>query len=122
MEQMIDGSFYEFLDNDERYLESDTVPMRIIKGPYIGLEFRFNRVTMTADDDNLNVNFDVDFLKVPEGQNISLADQKVVDFMGEVLYDIMVNRADINTEINSAAEPVDLEADVHEEPNGKDHS
>jgi hypothetical protein len=71
--------------------------------------------------EDLNVNFDVDILKAPDNITIDLSDQKLIDFLGEILYDIIVNRADMETQLTSATEPTDLEADVHEEPHGKNH-
>lgn len=113
---------YIFIPEASEYEKADTVPIRIIKGQYAGVDFRFDRVSLTPKGEELNINFDVDLLKVPETLNVTLKDQEFVDFLGQILYDILVNRDDINASVSDDAEPVDLEADVHEEPNGKDHS
>ena len=83
---------YIFLDTFSEYSEIDTIPIRIVVGPYSGVEFRFDRVSLTQKNDHLNVNFDAEILKSPEGKEISLNDQEFVDFLGNILYDIMVNR------------------------------
>lgn len=112
---------YEFLINEPEYQKADTMPIRVIAGTYAGLDFRFERITMSPAGDNLNINFDIEILKNPEGMTVSLSDQNLIDFLGEILYDILVNREDINANVLNNSEPIDLEADVHEEPNGKDH-
>jgi hypothetical protein len=113
---------YIFLDTFSEYSEIDTIPIRIVVGPYSGVEFRFDRVSLTQKNDHLNVNFDAEILKSPEGKEISLNDQEFVDFLGNILYDIMVNRTDITAQVEESREPTDLEDDVHIEPHGKDNS
>lgn len=113
---------YEFLVNEPAYQKADTMPIRIMEGKYSGLDFRFERITMSPSGENLNINFNIEILKTPDEMAVSLSDQNLIDFLGEILYDILVNRDDINANVFDNSEPIDLEADVHEEPYGKDHS
>ena len=121
MELQSPSETYVFLDDIDEYNDIDTLPIRIVADAYKNVEFRFSRVTLAQDSDKLNVNFDAEILKCPENKSVSLNDQEFVDFLGEILYDIMVNRTDIITQSDSS-EPGDLEDDVHIEPYGKDNS
>ncbi len=122
MAPMTEQTKYAFIDAEPKYADLDTLPIKILTGEYKDVEFRFKRISISPLEDHLNVNFDVDVLKSPEGVNVDLNDQPFIDFLGEILYDIMVNREDIETQVDTREEPADLEADVHEDPHGKDHS
>ena len=116
---------YVFLDEVEEYKNTDTLPIRILDEPYKNVEFRFQRVSFDTIGENLKINFDMEIMKTPENKDIDVNDQVFIDFVGEILYDIIVNRKDID--MTTAYDPsevdvVDLEDDVHQEPYGKDHS
>jgi|694.fasta_scaffold14171_6 hypothetical protein len=116
-----ESTSYKFIDTDPKYADLDTMPIKIVTGEYANVEFRFKRISISPTDDNLNVTFDVEVLQAPKNVNVDLNHQPFIDFLGEILYDIMVNREDIETQVDKRDEPVDLEADVHEDPHGKDH-
>jgi len=116
---------YIFLDEAEEYKNTDTLPIRILDEPFKNVEFRFQRVSFDTIGDNLKINFDMEIMKTPKNKDIDVNDQEFVDFVGEILYDIIVNRKDID--MTTAYDPsevdvADLEDDVHQEPYGKDHS
>lgn len=116
---------YVFLDEVEEYKDTDTLPIRILINPYKNVEFRFQRVSFDVVNENLSINFDLEVMKSPENIKVDINDQEFVDFVGEILYDIIVNRQDINMTSSidpSLGEEEDLEADVHQEPYGKNHS
>jgi|GEM_PF-5115500 len=116
---------YIFLDEAEEYKNTDTLPIRILDEPFKNVEFRFQRVSFDTIGDNLKINFDMEIMKTPKNKDIDVNNQEFVDFVGEILYDIIVNRKDID--MTTAYDPsevdvADLEDDVHQEPYGKDHS
>lgn len=116
---------YQFLDEVEEYKDMETIPIRILMNPYKNVEFRFHRVKFNNPTDNLLIDFDIEVLKNPDNVDIDLNDQEFIDFVGEILYDIIVNRKDITVSTNGESnddEPVDLEDDVHQESHGKDNS
>lgn len=110
---------YEFLDSCDKYKDTDTLPIKVLVDPFKDIIFRFTRISISQEEKNLVVNFDSEILELPEGKYTSVKDQEFVDFMGNILYDIVVNRKDITTSPEIQDVPVDLEADVHEEPYGK---
>ena len=116
---------YQFLDEVEEYKAMETIPIRILDEPYKNVEFRFQSVSFDTIGENLKVNFDMEIMKTPSNKDIDLNDQDFIDFVGEILYDIIVNRKDID--MTTAYDPsevdvADLEDDVHQEPYGKNHS
>ena len=117
-----ESEIYCFLDASTEYKGMDTLPIKILVDPYKDVEFRFTRISMLPIQDSLSINFDIELLKTPANVNVSVNDESFVDFLGNILYDIVVNREDITAQVDTQGEPVDLEADVHEEPHGKDHS
>lgn len=122
MEQAESTEIYQFLDLQEEYKGMDTLPIKILVDPYKEIEFRFTRVSLHQENEDLHITFDTEILKNRKDNEVSLNDEEFVDFLGNILYDIVVNRTDITTQIEKRDEPVDLEADVHEDTNGKDHS
>lgn len=116
---------YVFLDEAEEYKNTDTLPIRILDEPFKNVEFRFQRVSFDTIGDNLKINFDMEIMKTPKNKDIDVNDQEFVDFVGEILYDIIVNRKDIDMTTaydSSEFDAADLEDDVHQEPYGKNHS
>lgn len=116
---------YQFLDEVEEYKAMETIPIRILTNPYQNVEFRFHRVKFNNPTDNLLIDFDIEVLKNPDNVDIDLNDQEFIDFVGEILYDIIVNRKDITVSTDGESnddEPIDLEDDVHQESHGKDNS
>lgn len=122
MEQNESADIYTFLDDSIAYKSLDTLPIKILAQPYSGVEFRFTRVSMIPVGESLSINFDVELLKAPVDNDSLLNDNEFIDFLGNILYDIVVNRDDMTAKVDEQLEPVDLEADVHEDSYGKDHS
>jgi hypothetical protein len=120
---------YEFLDSEEKYKGLEFVPIRITAGQYKDIDIMFNTVTMNIEynsktkEERLNMSFDVKILSQPENLNVTVDDKNFIDFVGNILYDIINNRMDVLPSLESPKEEeqVDLEADVHEELYGKDH-
>ena len=121
MESAKESETYTFLDMSNDYSSLDTLPIKILVDPYKDVEFRFTKISVKQENEELSVIFDTELLKVPEGKKVSINDNMFIDFLGDILYDIVVNRTDITAEVNEQVEPVDLEADVHEDTNGKKH-
>jgi hypothetical protein len=122
MESAKESETYTFLDMSNDYSSLDTLPIKILVDPYKDVEFRFTKISVKQENEELSVIFDTELLKVPEGKKVSINDNMFIDFLGDILYDIVVNRTDITAEVNEQVEPVDLEADVHEDTNGKNYS
>ncbi len=113
---------YLILDDVVEYIKLDTVPIRILIDPYLNVEFRFEKIKIDMKEENLNINFNVEILKNPNKVNVELNEQEFIDFMGTILYDMLVNRDDIITKTQTDSEPIDLEDDVHSDSYGKNYS
>ena len=128
MEHSETSDIYKFIDANTDYKTLDTMPIQILVEPYKDIEFRFLRVSVVPMEDTISINFDIELLKSPEGKEVSINDQDFIDFLGNILYDIVVNcdvtvnRTEETAQVELRDAPVDLEADVHEEYNGKNNS
>ncbi len=113
---------YIILDDASEYMTLDTVPIKIIVDPYLGVEFRFQKINMKMEEENLNINFNVEILKNPNNVDVELNNQEFIDFLGKILYDMLVYRDDIITKTQAEPEQIDLEDDVHSDSYGKNYS
>ena len=113
---------YIILDDASEYMTLDTVPIKIIVDPYLDVEFRFQKINMKMEEENLNINFNVEVLKNPNNVDVELNNQEFIDFLGKILYDMLVYRDDIITKTQAEPEQIDLEDDVHSDSYGKNYS
>ena len=113
---------YIILDDASEYMALDTVPIKIIVDPYLDVEFRFQKINIKMEEENLNINFNVELLKNPNNVDAELNNQEFIDFLGKILYDMLVNRDDIITKTQAEPEQIDLEDDVHSDSHVKNYS
>jgi hypothetical protein len=113
---------YIILDDASEYLALDTVPIKITVDPYLDVEFRFQKINIKMEEENLNINFNVEILKNPNNVDVELNNQEFIDFLGKILYDMLVYRDDIITKTQAEPEQIDLEDDVHSDSYGKNYS
>ena len=86
---------------------SQTCPILITEGKFEGIVYRYGQISFKeTDDGDLNVMMDIEMIKAPEDFNQQ--DKDFTDVAGEIFVNIVENQVE--------AEPIDLEADVHEDP------
>jgi hypothetical protein len=86
---------------------SQTCPILIIEGKFEGIVYRYGKISFNElDTGDLNVMMDIEMITAPEDFNQQ--DKDFTDVAGEIFVNIVENQVE--------AEPIDLEADVHEDP------
>ena len=97
---------YKFLPESSTDV-SQTCPILITEGKFEGIVYRYGQISFKeTDDGDLNVMMDIEMITAPEGFNQQ--DKDFTDVAGEIFVNIVENQVE--------AEPIDLEADVHEDP------
>jgi hypothetical protein len=76
---------YEYDDNRTLGVD-ENIPIRITEGNYKGLIYRYGKINFTEEGEVLRCNFNYDILENPN--NIT-EDQELVDFLGEIVIDVL---------------------------------
>jgi hypothetical protein len=76
---------YEYDDNRTLGVD-ENIPIRITEGNYKGLTYRYGKINFTEEGEVLRCNFNYDILENPN--NIT-EDQELVDFLGEIVIDVL---------------------------------
>ena len=79
---------YEYDDNFS-IGEDKNLPIKIIKGKYEGLVYRYGKINFESDPlegDLLRCNFDYDIIANP---NDITEDQDLIEFLGEIVIDVL---------------------------------
>jgi hypothetical protein len=79
-------------------------PIKILEGEYSGIVYRYGKISLKEENDNLNVTMDIEIIKSPD--NFDSQDKSFTNVVGEIFSAIIVEKM---------AEPIDLEDDVHQD-------
>ena len=97
---------YKFVD--ELLGTYDTCPIMILNGQFKGIVYKYGKISLNeVEDGNLAVTMDIELITSPE--NFDKTTKEFTHTVGEIFVDIVDKQGVEN-------EPVDLEADVHEDP------
>jgi len=76
---------YEYDDNMSIGLD-ENIPIRITEGKYKGLVYRYGKINFAEDNNLLRCNFDYDIIENP---NDITEDQDLINFLGEIVIDVL---------------------------------
>lgn len=86
----------------------DTCPIEILSGKFKGIIYKYGQISLNEiDDGQLQVNMNIEIIKAPD--EFDQQEKEFTQTIGEIFVDV-VESGVVNKE------PVDLEADVHEDP------
>jgi len=102
---------YEFLEYSGTD-PSETCPIKIKGGQYDGIVFKYGKISLLEENDNLNVTMDIEMVNAPEDFNKN--EQNFINIVGEIFVQIV--ESGVVTRNN---ESVDLEDDVHQDNDGQ---
>lgn len=98
---------YEFLEDPVSDV-TQTCPIKIKSGPYQDIIFKFGKINLQENGEDLNVTMEIDIIDAPE--NFNKEDQTFTNTVGEIFTNIVESGIEAKT-----LDPVDLEDDVHQE-------
>lgn len=98
---------FEFL-NDATTDPTQTCPIRIKSGPYSGIVYKYGKISLKEENEDLNVTMEIDIINAPDDFN-----QNEKDFTNTV-GEIFVEIVEMGVEVKRN-DPVDLEDDVHQD-------
>ncbi len=86
----------------------DTCPIKILNGQFKDIIYRYGKISLKEENENVSVTMDITMVSCPE--NFNQHDPEFTQTVGEIFLDIVEKNA--NTE---KVESVDLEDDVHQD-------
>ncbi len=98
---------YEFAD-DKTFDVTDNCPIKIKTGKYKDIIFKFGKISLKEENDDLNVTMEIDLVEAPE--NFDKNEQEFTNTVGEIFVQIVESGIEVQKN-----EPVDLEDDVHQD-------
>ena len=104
MDSKINYEFLEYSGTDP----SETCPIKIKSGEYAGIIFKYGKISLIEENDNLNVTMDIEIVDAPE--NFNKNEQNFINIVGEIFVQIVESGV-----VSKKDEPVDLEDDVHQD-------
>jgi hypothetical protein len=79
------NKLYEYDDNMTIGVD-ENIPIRITEGKYEGLVYRYGKISFIEEGEVLRCNFTYDVLENPKDIT---EDQELVDFLGEIVIDVL---------------------------------
>jgi hypothetical protein len=79
------NKLYEYDDNMTIGVD-ENIPIRITEGKYEGLVYRYGKIGFIEEGEVLRCNFTYDVLENPKDIT---EDQELVDFLGEIVIDVL---------------------------------
>jgi hypothetical protein len=104
MDSKIEYAFVEDVTIDP----TQNCPIKITAGPYKDIIFRFGKISLKEDSDDLHVNMEIDIVNAPE--NFNKEEQNFTNTVGEIFVQIVESGVE-----PKKPDPVDLEDDVHQD-------
>lgn len=98
---------YEFVELPESDPFQNT-PIKIKNGKYSGIIFKFGKISLNEEGENLNVNMEIDMVQSPD--NFDQNEREFTNTVGEIFTQIVETGVEIKNN-----DPVDLEDDVHQD-------
>jgi hypothetical protein len=98
---------YEFL-NDPTTDPTQTCPIRIKTGKYLGIVYKYGKISLKEENDDLNVTMEIDILNAPE--DFDRNEREFTHTVGEIFVQIVESGVEVKRN-----EVVDLEDDVHQD-------
>jgi len=97
---------YKFVD--EMASNMDTCPIKILNGPFQDIVYRYGKISLKEENENVSVTMDITMISSPE--NFNQQDPEFTQTVGEIFVDIVEKSSTTNIK-----ESVDLEDDVHQD-------
>lgn len=97
---------YKFVD--EMTSNMDTCPIKILNGPFQDIVYRYGKISLKEENENVSVTMDITMISSPE--NFNQQDPEFTQTVGEIFVDIVEKSSTTNLK-----ESVDLEDDVHQD-------
>ena len=98
---------YKLLTEDSTDI-TQTCPIQILEGQYEGIIYRYGKISFDElPSGELSINMDIQMIAAPTGFNQQ--EKKFTTTVGDIFVDIVENNIVVK-------EPIDLEADFHEDP------
>jgi hypothetical protein len=97
---------YKFVD--EMSSDTDTCPIKILSGPFQGIIYRYGKISLKEENENVSVTMDITMISCPE--NFNQQDTEFTQTVGEIFVDIVEKNS-----IAETKEMIDLEDDVHQD-------
>jgi hypothetical protein len=97
---------YKFIE--EISSDMDTCPIKILNGQFKDIIYRYGKISLKEENENVSVTMDITMVSCPK--NFNQQDPEFTQTVGEIFVDIVEKNA--NTE---KVESVDLEDDVHQD-------
>lgn len=107
MDNKINYEFLEYSGTDP----TETCPIKIKGGEYDGVIFKYGKISLNEENDNLNINMEIEIVNAPE--NFNKEEQNFVNIVGDIFVQIVESGV-----VSKKEEPVDLEDDVHQDNSG----
>lgn len=85
---------------------NENCPVEILNGEFAGIIYRYGKISLKEENDNLHITMDIDIIKCPEEFNSS--SPEFTNTAGEIFSKILEDNI-------GEFEPVDLEDDVHQD-------
>jgi hypothetical protein len=98
---------YEFLEDPISDV-TQTCPIKIKTGPYQDIVFKFGKISLEENGEDLSVTMEIDILEAPEDFNKE--EQHLTNTVGEIFTNIVESGIEAKT-----LDPIDLEDDVHQD-------
>jgi len=98
---------YEFLSDTETD-PTETCPIKIKNGPYAGIVYKYGKISLKEENDNLSVTMEIDLVNAPEDFNKQ--EEAFTHTVGEIFVQIVESGVEAKK-----IDPVDLEDDVHQD-------
>jgi hypothetical protein len=98
---------YEFLEDPISDV-TQTCPIKIKTGPYQDIVFKFGKISLEENGEDLSVTMEIDILEAPEDFNKE--EQHFTNTVGEIFTNIVESGIEAKT-----LDPIDLEDDVHQD-------
>ena len=98
---------YEFVDMPEMD-PTQNCPIKIKGGKYDGIVFRYGKISLQEQGEDLNVTMDIDIVTSPD--DFDKNEKDFTNQVGEIFLSIVESGVETKN-----VEPIDLEDDVHSE-------
>ncbi len=98
---------YKFIE--EIGSDMDTCPIKILNGQFQDIIYRYGKISLKEENENVSVTMDITMVSCPE--NFDQQDPEFTQTVGEIFIDIVEK----NSIVEENKETTDLEDDVHQD-------
>ena len=98
---------FEFL-NDASTDPTQTCPIRIKNGEYAGIVYKYGKISLKEENDDLNVTMEIDIINAPD--DFDKNETTFTNTVGEIFVKIVESGVEVKKN-----DPSDLEDDVHQD-------